>query len=151
MLFAENLIALRSEFAGGTFNLPFNKNSDPCPGGLHTQPSADLLTITPACGQERLNTENPLTPFEVRTTATLPYFLIGSSRTPPTSANALFAARLIVVLPFLRVLTPVAATAGIAARAAKAAPPQIKLLLVSASTYIFPLPYFKYLKYFKIH
>jgi hypothetical protein len=55
-----------------------------------------------------------------------------------------------VVLPFLRVLTPVAATAGTAARAAKAAPPHIKLLLVSASTYIFPLPYFYFTNYFKI-
>jgi hypothetical protein len=39
-----------------------------------------------------------------------------------------------VVLPFFKVLTPVAVAAGIVAIAAKAAPPQIKLLLVSAST-----------------
>jgi hypothetical protein len=75
---------------------------------------------------------------DVRTTATLPYFLILTSTTPPTFARAGLAAKLTSVRPLDKVLTPVAAIAGMVARAATAAPPQIKPRLDSATTYFFP-------------
>jgi hypothetical protein len=59
--------------------------------------------------------------------------MFNSSR-PPTVDRVLFAAKSITVLPFFKVLTPVAATAGIAVRAATAALPQINERLVSACT-----------------
>ena len=96
------------------------------------------MTLTPACGHERLNTEKPFADLDVRTTATLPYFLIFTSTTPPTFARAGLAARLTSVRPLDRVLTPVAAIAGMVASAATAAPPQIKPRLESAATYFFP-------------
>ncbi len=71
---AVNLIERNPEFAGPTFNAPFNANSELCPGGWQTQPPLLSFTFTPACGQAKLKTENPFVAFEVRTTATLPYF-----------------------------------------------------------------------------
>jgi hypothetical protein len=79
-------------------------------------------------------TEKPFVDFEVLTTATFPYFLMLNSIRPPTSVRVLLAAKSMTVLPFFKVLTPVAAIAGIAVRAATAALPQINVRLVSACT-----------------
>jgi len=73
-----NLIFLSAELAGPTFSAPFKANSEPCPGDAQTQPPLLGFTFTPACGQAKLITEKPLTAFDVRTTATLPYLAIES-------------------------------------------------------------------------
>jgi hypothetical protein len=80
----------------------------------------------------------PLLDLDVRTNATFPYFFIVNSTTPPTSAKTLFAAKETSVFPPGRFLIPDAAIAGVVARAATAAPPQINCLLESAITYLSP-------------
>jgi hypothetical protein len=61
------------------------------------------------------------------------------------------AAKLTSVRPFDKVLTPLAAIAGIVAMAATAAPPQIKPRLESAATYFSPDLFFNSYQYFTIN